>query len=131
MVDVITPTVTVFPERKYLYANFEGFNAATEYGIVDVLSEDITFMPRHCTALVTRTSGAEDTIDIDVDISWDGTLYIATDCNNITGFGAYGHHPAAGAADDNANLAPRYWKVYVVDEGTNNVNQVELWLYGG
>ena len=133
MVDVITPTATIFENgrRKWIEVHYDGFNAATEYGIYDVLGAQIDFVPNHATAICIRTSGAENTIDIDIEVSWDGTTYIKTDLDNFTAFNSYKHHPAAGAADDKSRLRPRYWKAYVVDEGTNNVDQVKLWLYEG
>ena len=133
MVDVITPTITVHENgrRKFIYANFAAIDGAGEYGIIDILGQDIDFMPNCCTCIVARTSGTTTTIDVDVDIGWDGTNYQATDCNNIVAYDAYKHNPAAGAADDNVNYRPRYWRVLVVDEGSGNVNEVKLWLYEG
>lgn len=132
MVDVITPTKTVFKDGRMpvIEVSYAGFDGSGEYGVFDVWSEDIDFLPAHATMIVARSSGTTTTIDFDLDISWDGTTYIATDINNITAYDTHEHHPAAGASNDKGLMRPRYWKVTAVDEGSGNTNTATVWLYG-
>ena len=127
---MITPTTTFFSKgrKKCVLVTFTGFNAATEYGIFDSWSEEMDWVPRSAVAIVDVNSGTS-AVDIDVDVSMDGTTYTASDINNITAGATYTYHPAAGAADDSNKIRWRYWKVYVVDEGTNMTDDVYLWLF--
>ena len=131
MVDVITPTKTLFSDGKTpaLLLTFTGFDGAAEYGIFDAWSEVLSFVPTSATLIVNRTAGTTAAIDVDLDVSMDNVTYTTTDINNITAKDTYENHPAAGAADDKGKHAWRYWKVLVVDEGTNNTLNALLWLY--
>ena len=131
MVDEITPTKTFFQNGKtpVMLLTFAGFDAATEFGIFDAWSEALDWIPKAAVAIVTRTGGSQAVLDIDVDVSMDGTTYVASDINNITTKDVHTYHPAAGAADDSNKIAWRFWKVYIVDEGQGNTLTVELWLF--
>lgn len=133
MVDVITPTKTWFCDGKtpVLKLTFAGFDAATEYGIFDAWSECRNFAPKNAIAIVTRTAGSQNTIDVDVDVAMENTNYVATSLNNITAKDTYGYHPEPdfGEADNTQFTAWRYWKVYIVDEGNGNTLTVTLWLF--
>ena len=132
LVDIITPTKTVFSDGKTpcLLVTFEGFDAAAEYGIFDAWEEHLDWTPRCATAIVTRTSGSQNTIDVDVNVGMVSTvLTTATDINNITAKDTYKSHPADGATDDKSKHPWRYWKVLIMDEGSGNELKVDLWLY--
>ena len=126
-----TPTKTLFGKGKTpaIKLSFAGIVAAGDYGIFDAWSEYLGFVPRAATCLVTRTGGTTNAIDVDVNVSMDGTNYVATDINNITAKDTYENHPAAGAADDKGRAAWRYWKPIAVDEGTGNTLTITLWLH--
>ena len=73
MVDVITPTKSVFKDGRMpvIELSYAGLDGSGEYGVFDVWSEDIDFLPAHATMIVARSSGTTTTIDFDLDISWD------------------------------------------------------------
>ena len=131
MVDVITPTKTLFGKGKTpaIKLDFAGVDGAGEYGVFDAWSEYLGFVPRAATCLVSRTGGTVTTIDVDVNVSMDNSTFVSTDINNITAYDTYENHPAAGAADDKGRAAWRYWKVLAVDEGSNNTSTITLWLH--
>ena len=131
MVDVITPTKTLFGKGKTpaIKLDFAGIDGANEYGVFDAWSEYLDFVPKAATCIVTRTGGTVTTIDVDVDVSMDGITYGATDINNITAYDTYESHPAAGASDDKGRHAWRYWKPRMIDEGSNNTSTITLWLH--
>ena len=132
MVDVITPTkeeISINGRTPAIHLSFTGFDAATEYGVFDAWGENLGWIPTSAIAIITRTGGAQAVLDIDVDVSMDGTNYVASDINNMTTKDTYAYHPAAGAMDDSGKMAWRHWKVYIVDEGEGNTLTVDLWLF--
>ena len=102
--------------------------AAADTFSVDTWSLGNTWLPRTAVCIVTRSAGTTNAIDVDVDVSADGTTYTATDINNITAKDTYGVHPAAGASDDKGRIPWRYWRISVVDEGTGNTLSIALLL---
>lgn len=133
MVDVITPTITQFSNgvTPALLLTFTGFNGDGEYGIFDAWSEGLTWLPAAAVAIVTRTAGETAEIDVDVDGSMDGTVYVATALNNITAKDTYDYMPApdGGEPDSTGYTRWRYWRVIVNTVGEGNTLTVELWLF--
>jgi hypothetical protein len=133
MVDVITPTKTLFGKGKtpVIKLEFAGIDGAGEYGIFDAWSEYLGFIPTAASCIVTRTGGTTSAIDVDVNVSMDNTTYVASDINNITAQLTYDHMPSPdwGEPDDTARIAWRYWKPIAVDEGSGNTLTITLWLY--
>ena len=130
MVDVITPTTEFFSlgRKNCMLLTFSGVDGAGEYGIFDSWTEDMDWVPRTAVCLV-DTGGGTNAIDVDIDVSMDGTTYVASDINNITATATHTYHPAAGAADDSNKIRWRYWKMTAVDEGSGHTNEVYLWLF--
>lgn len=136
MADEITPTYTIQPlmNPKVLHVLFEDFDGANETGIIDAWTtcKALNFVPKACTIIATNTgTGTDTTVDIDVDVSMDNTTYTTSDINALATFGTYDHHPAYGVAQDEGMVPWRYWKITVVDQGTNNTLQVDMWLSEG
>ena len=102
--------------------------AAADTFSVDTWSLGLQWLPRTAVCIVTRSAGTTNAIDVDVDVSANGTTYVATDINNITAKDTHTMHPAAGAADDAGRIAWRYWRISVVDEGTGNTLSIALLL---
>lgn len=133
MVDVITPTKTFFAHGRTpaMIITFTGFDGDGEYGIFDSWSEGLDWVPSGAVAVFTTTAGTGAAIDLDVNVSLDGTNYVATTINNITSANTYEYTPTPdwGEPDATSHTKWRYWKVIFVAVGTGNTNTVELYLF--
>ncbi len=134
MVDVITPTTEKFlsGSTPACIVTFAGFDAAAEYGKIDMWSLGLGWIPKACTLIVNTTSGVTAAIDVDVDVSMDDTTYVGTNINNVTAETTYAYHPNPdlGEPDTTQFTFWRWWKVTFVDEGTGNTNTAKLFFTG-
>ena len=110
--------------------NFDTFDADTEYATIDVWSLGLNWLPKVATLIITTDAGTTALIDIDVDVSMDGTTYTTTNINNVSADDTYAHHPNPdfGEPDTTAHTAWRYWKVLVNTVGAGNTLSADLTL---
>lgn len=132
MVDEITPTHAVVSKgvTPAVIVTFAGFDGDAEFGIFDAWDKFIPFTPRTAVALVTTVAGTTAAIDVDVDVSMDGSTFVQTNINNITADDTHALHPNPdyGEPDTTHLTRWRYWKVLVNTVGAGNTLTLTLWL---
>lgn len=129
-----TPTKTMLPagvtKAHCVLYTVPGLDSANEYSVLDTMQDGFPIAVASAILIVERTGGAENTIEVKVQVSMDGTNYVDSGLSVVLKdvMDYWPNQDRSGAED--ILKAWRYWKVVAIDEGTNNTLTAKLWLSG-
>jgi hypothetical protein len=132
MVDVITPTRTVFGvsgKTPCLLITAADFDGDGEYSTgVDTWDTTFSWIPKAATFIVAVT-GTTAAISVKVQGSMDNTNWADTGMA-VTAKDTYDYFPNVDWGEPaDASITWRYWRVYVTTVGSGNTLNGYIWLY--